>query len=72
MDYDTVVREFKDELAIDFTVGGIKLGAKWQQKQNKNLYSEEEVWNILHSYNVFLLSQEKTTVDKWFEQFKKK
>jgi hypothetical protein len=43
---NTVVREFKDELAIDFTVGGIKLGAKWQAER---MYSELSVRLLCHN-----------------------
>ena len=48
-------------------------GAKWQQEQNENLYSEEEVHKILGSYsaNKEVFSPE-YTYNKWFEQFKKK
>ena len=73
---NTVVREFKDELAIDFTVGGIKLGAKWQEKRS---YSEEEVLEHLNhlimmpssKLDEFTDDEEMLTM-KWFEQFKKK
>ena len=47
--------------------------AKWQQEQNKNLYSEEEVHNIIESYqNNVENNPVHITYDKWFEQFKKK
>ena len=46
-------------------------GAKWQQEQNKNLYSEEEVIAILENFSsTFNLIT--TTPKKWFEQFKNK
>ena len=50
-----------------------QLFLKWQQEQNKNLYSEEEVHKILGSYsaNKEFFSY-KYTYNKWFEQFKKK
>jgi hypothetical protein len=47
--------------------------AKWQQQQNKNLYSEEDVHKIIESYqnnignNPILIGY-----IEWFEQFKKK
>jgi hypothetical protein len=61
----------------------ITVGAKWQQEQDKNLYSEEEVLELLkevrkgsmitssinnRTYWEFDIKSEK----KWFEQFKKK
>jgi hypothetical protein len=47
-------------------------GAKWQQEQDKNKYSEEEVETIAKDAytmgrNVYLYN-----TNKWFEQFKKK
>lgn len=46
--------------------------AKWQQEQNKNLYSEEEVHKILGSYSVNKeVFSHKYTYNKWFEQFRK-
>ena len=52
---------------------GIFDGAKWQQEQDKKLYSEEEVLNILmdfymHKKNIM----NPHMVYEWFEQFKKK
>ena len=50
-----------------------KNGAKWQQEQNKNLYSEEEVHEIILSYqNNVENSPNHITYNEWFEQFKKK
>jgi hypothetical protein len=49
-------------------------GAKWQQEQDKNKYSEEEVIELLHSRMRYTLGEdykEMTTID-WFEQYKKK
>ena len=48
-------------------------GAKWQQEQNKNLYSEEEVRLMLRElssdlYEIYPLE----SLEQWFEQFKKK
>ena len=54
-----------------FKLGFIK-GTKWQQEQNKNKYSEEEVIDLLHSRMRHTLGEdykEVTTID-WFEQFK--
>lgn len=48
-------------------------GAKWQQKQDKNKYNEEELHLILGSYSAHKLSfNHEYTYDMWFEQFKKK
>ena len=43
-------------------------GAKWQQEQDKNKYSQLDVVKILSKYET--LSNE--DFNKWFEQFKKK
>lgn len=56
---------------------GVRLGAKWQQEQDKNLYSEEDVLEILHNYrNNFELYRNiqilPTMFFEWFKQFKKK
>ena len=47
-------------------------GAKWQQEQDKNKYSEEEVIKILISYLHYLTTNDNRTSEEWFEQFKKK
>ena len=46
----------------------------WLQvvKENKKMYSEEEVHNILNSYKSFISSGMKIPYFEWFEQFKKK
>ena len=45
----------------------------WQQEQDKNLYSEEEVHEIILSYqNNVENSPNHITYNEWFEQFKKK
>jgi hypothetical protein len=52
-------------------------GAKWQQEQDKNKYSEEEVLvklyeclgHFAYQHNIVINGNE---IDKWFEQFKKK
>jgi len=57
----------------------IELGAKWQQKQDKNKYSKEEVLEHLNYLNMMPSSKLDLYTDndemitaKWFEQFKKK
>ena len=50
-------------------------GAKWQQEQNKNLYSEEEVVNILIKAYIDIQKRKisnQAVLASWFEQFKKK
>jgi hypothetical protein len=48
-------------------------GAKWQQEQDKKLYNEEEVHEIILSYqNNVENSPNHITYNEWFEQFKKK
>jgi hypothetical protein len=54
-----------------FKLGFIK-GAKWQQEQDKNKYSEEDVYHILCEHTAFLFAGGKSTLSEWFEQFKKK
>ena len=55
---------------------GIEFGAKWQQGQDKNKYSEEEVLDVLRNfYRTFDAMKnppETSTIPLWFEQFKKK
>jgi hypothetical protein len=54
-------------------------GAKWQQEQDKNKYSEEELksafkigFNIGYGSPVSELDLKQQHCDRWFEQFKKK
>ena len=53
-------------------------GAKWQQEQNKNLYSEEDLREAFRqgeqniSYSETYGLDSKLTEQEWFEQFKKK
>ena len=47
-------------------------GAKWQQEQNKKLYSEEEVLRIITECKSYLSFGDEFNEIKWFEQFKKK
>ena len=64
-----VTKNFKDEMSIKFTSGGIKLGAKWQQEQyEKDMF---DCWKASHTGG---LTDESLRVhfNQWFEQFKKK
>lgn len=45
---------------------------KWQQEQDKKMYSEIEVLDILYKHTEDLLAGKKLTLEQWFEQFKKK
>jgi hypothetical protein len=53
---------------------GLYEGTKWQQEQNKNKYSEEEVIEILHSRMRYTLGEDykEVTTIEWFEKFKNK
>jgi hypothetical protein len=46
-------------------------GAEWQQEQDKNKYSEEELRDMLQSYVEWAINGYGTYYD-WFEKFKKK
>ena len=51
--------------------------AKWQQEQDKNMYSEEEVRNIVEQtiekfYKHRYVETKSEMKELWFEQFKKK
>ena len=49
-------------------------GAKWQQEQNKNLYSEEDMYKLMYEYQEWLVLtlEPVKTFEEWFKQFKKK
>lgn len=52
-----------------------KKGAKWQQEQDKNKYSEEEVIELLKTFDEKFNSgivERNKGINNWFEQFKKK
>ena len=48
-------------------------GAKWQQEQNKNLYSEEDMYKLMYEYQEWLVLtlEPVKTFEEWFKQFKK-
>jgi hypothetical protein len=49
------------------------LGTKWQQNQDKNLYSEEEVIDLLQEMNDWPTTFEgRIEIKEWFQPFKKK
>ena len=47
--------------------------AKWQQEQNKNLYSEEDMYKLMYEYQEWLVLtlEPVKPFEEWFEQFKK-
>ena len=49
-------------------------GAKWQQEQNKKLYSEEDMHKLMYEYQEWLVLtlEPVKPFEEWFEQFKKK
>ena len=66
----------QDLLVMSSIQEGILIGAKWQQEQNKNLYSEEDLLN----FGAFVRIEDKKEkrlfliqdyFKKWFEQFSK-
>lgn len=66
-----------DEIDIRTYKTFIYLGAKWQQQQNKNLYSEYEVYRKLHNLMTSikldgLVINDDMDLKKWFEQNKNK
>jgi hypothetical protein len=90
MKTDGVTEEFKQETLeeackriekeldySEFDYTSFKLGIKYQQEQDKNKYSEEEVLAILKErdlHNCINMNGNNSWVDrpKWFEKFKKK
>ena len=73
LDYENTVPSGVNKL--DF-INGAKFGAKWQQEQNKNLYSEDDLLN----FGAFVRIEDKKEkrlfliqdyYKKWFEQFSK-
>ena len=67
------LEEFSERLQEEIQYGASKSDIidnlnKWQQEQNKNLYSEEEVIELLIKCPYVLPSD----IKNWFDQFKKK
>lgn len=55
------------------SVDSFKAGAKWQQEQNKNLYSEKEVRKMFSRYNEVISHRDIEEWQPWIDkQFKKK
>jgi hypothetical protein len=56
---------------------GVHFGVKWQQEQNKKMYSDEDCYNTIHNLMTDiklngLVINDDIDLKKWFEQFKKK
>ncbi len=55
------------------SISAFKKGAKWQQEQDKNNYSEEEVKEITkQAYGMGRSNYTIKAFNEWFEQFKNK
>ena len=65
---ESILKVFKAGIST-----GHKFGAKWQQEQDKNKYSEEEVLSFLNDMNSWPTTfNDSEDIREWFEQFKKK
>jgi hypothetical protein len=63
------LEEAATNYTIDFaTKSAFKLGAKWQQEQDKNKYSDSDMTN----YALYILHNDVITPKEWFEHFKNK
>ena len=60
----------------EFAIEDFKNGAKWQQEQDKNKYSDDEVLSLLNKREDYINSEdnifEYQSITQWFKQFKKK
>ena len=64
---ESILKVFKSGILT-----GHKFGAKWQQEQDKNKYSEEEVLSFLNDMNSWpTIFNDSEDIREWFEQFKK-
>jgi hypothetical protein len=61
-----------DESTKPYIIQDFTAGAKWQQEQDKNKFSEEEVIQILINYQHYLTTNDDRTADEWFENIKEK
>ena len=64
--------EYSTPIPLAMCMDFARFGAKWQQEQDKKLYSEEDVLEIIRQYALeeHLITSSKP--DIWFETFKKK
>ena len=65
---EAVKKYFKNKGSNISFFDAVFFGAKWQQEQDKKMYSEEEVFIILEKFRNLPLIQ----FQEWFEQFKNK
>jgi hypothetical protein len=49
----------------------IRIGAKWQQEQDKKMYSEEDLLSAFEAGMMFI-GEDKGSFREWFEQLKNK
>jgi hypothetical protein len=62
-----------EPLTQDVPIDAFKQGAKWQQEEDKKLYSEEEVINLLYIRSMCQEHYESDAeIREWFNKFKKK
>jgi hypothetical protein len=63
------VRDNMDDSDIKgWFLEALQKGAKWQQEQDKNKYSDSDMTN----YALYILHNDVITPKEWFEQFKNK
>jgi len=65
---ERIAHNFEEPSFKAGVVYGIIEGAKWQQEQDKNKFSEEEVLQLLLDCR----GENPIDIEKWFEQNKKK
>jgi len=66
--------EQNNTIDLDAYAKGVVDGAKWQQTQDKNKFSEEEVLNLLIECSKWQLPQtdeDLAKIKQWFAEFKK-
>ena len=66
-----LVNDMQDRLVL--CESAFEAGAKWQQEQNRNLYSEEDVRKMFSRYNEIISHRDVEEWQPWIDkQFKKK
>ena len=61
----------RNDLGLSFH-DGVKFGAKWQQEQDKNKYSEEDLIDAFNEGQALNVRGKLIQGKEWFEQFKNK
>jgi hypothetical protein len=74
--------EQNNQIDLDAYANGVQDGVKWQKEQDKNKYSEEDVYDLLVEWTAYQNGFPRVDEDEipngfmsfnqWFEQFKKK